>query len=71
MSGGEDGERGFNYLLTRLHKDHEKNNGNKEKDQGEDEEVRVSLGGKASFWVNKNDVVVICTPGGGGYGRLE
>jgi N-methylhydantoinase B len=30
---------------------------------------KIILGGKASFRVNKGDVVVVETPGGGGYGK--
>ncbi|RMZ82531.1 hypothetical protein DV737_g2018, partial [Chaetothyriales sp. CBS 132003] len=56
MDGGEPGATGLNLWLT--------------KDEW-GEERRVNMGSKGSVPVKTGDRVVIITPGGGGYGKLE
>ncbi|CZR56840.1 probable oxoprolinase [Phialocephala subalpina] len=57
MAGGEEGKRGVN-LWKRI--------------SPLDGSLRtISLGGKASVMMNTGDRIIIQTPGGGGYGRLE
>ncbi|RMZ91625.1 hypothetical protein DV736_g1129, partial [Chaetothyriales sp. CBS 134916] len=56
MDGGEPGATGLNLWLT--------------KDEWGEERI-VNMGGKGSVPVKTGDRVVIITPGGGGYGKLE
>ncbi|KAK8163902.1 oxoprolinase [Phyllosticta citrichinensis] len=56
MNGGRDGSVGKNFWIRR-------------NEEGEQE--TISLGGKAVLNAQKGDRVVICTPGGGGWGAPE
>ncbi|ETN44794.1 uncharacterized protein HMPREF1541_09669 [Cyphellophora europaea CBS 101466] len=54
MAGGDEGKRGVNLWIRK---------------DPEDGTVRtISLGGKATAPFNAGDRIVVCTPGGGGYG---
>ncbi|ODQ81155.1 hypothetical protein BABINDRAFT_160555 [Babjeviella inositovora NRRL Y-12698] len=54
MAGGEDGERGSNFWL---------------KKNADGSYRKIYLGGKNSVMMKPGDHVVVCTPGGGGYGK--
>ncbi|CAG8444302.1 15333_t:CDS:10 [Acaulospora colombiana] len=59
LNGGKDGSRGLNLWIR-------KNDGaNQEEESGE---RILNLGGKNTFQVGIGDRVIICTPGGGGWG---
>lgn len=63
-NGGEDGKAGVNLWI----KGRVKGEINGVED-GEEESKIVSLGGKASVWVEEGDRIVLRTPGGGGWGK--
>jgi 5-oxoprolinase (ATP-hydrolysing) len=54
MAGGEDGDRGANYLARKM---------------GDGSLRWISLGGSQEVDLNAGDRIMICTPGGGGYGK--
>ncbi|RDA93723.1 hypothetical protein CP533_0211 [Ophiocordyceps camponoti-saundersi (nom. inval.)] len=73
LEGGEDGECGLNVWVRRV----EKSNWNRSlarlrngEDDGEKEfeERRINLGAKNSAAMQAGDRIIICTPGGGGWG---
>ena len=54
MAGGDDGERGINYLGRRM----------------PDGSLRwINVGGSKEVDLKAGDRIKLCTPGGGGYGR--
>ena len=56
MAGGENGKRGENYLGRMM----------------KDGSLRwVNIGGTKEIDLNAGDRIKICTPGGGGYGRIS
>ena len=62
LAGGSPGSRGVNLLTFH----------SKENDDGTIFESKiVSLGGKNTIQVSKNDRLTILTPGGGGYGNTN
>src|SRR3954451_8331458 len=54
LQGGKDGSRGLNLWIR--------------KDKNGDGARTINLGGKNTIKVNAGDRIVICTPGGGGWG---
>lgn len=56
MHGGEDGQRGVNLWIRRL-------------ESGE--ERVVSIGGRSSVNIKTGERIIIQTPGGGGWGKIE
>ncbi|KAL6714723.1 hypothetical protein ACLMJK_008148 [Lecanora helva] len=59
LEGGEDAECGVNYWVRKVRKG-----------DGEGEEERwINLGGKNTASMGKGERIVVCTPGGGGWGR--
>lgn len=60
MAGGEDGECGLNLWMRKI----------KKKDGTEDYKT-INLGGKNTASMKAGERIVICTPGGGGYGKVE
>lgn len=68
MNGGSDGERGLNLYITPRRTT---NDSNSKEDDNEEQELIHNLGPKNAFQVSIGDRVLICTPGGGGYGKLE
>ncbi|KAL1865464.1 hypothetical protein VTK73DRAFT_5230 [Phialemonium thermophilum] len=54
MAGGEEGKRGLNLWIRR---------------DPDDGSIRtINLGGKATVTMSAGDRIIVCTPGGGGYG---
>lgn len=81
MEGGEDAECGLNLWVRKvkkaswessLRKLQNGGEGGKEDEEEEEEyeERYINLGGKNSAPMEKGDRVIICTPGGGGWGRV-
>ncbi|OQD86124.1 hypothetical protein PENANT_c008G05413 [Penicillium antarcticum] len=54
MAGGEEGKRGVNIWLRKY---------------PDGTSRSISLGGKATTQMRAGDHIIVCTPGGGGYGR--
>jgi 5-oxoprolinase (ATP-hydrolysing) len=54
LQGGKDGSRGLNLWIR--------------KDESSNGERVINLGGKNTVKVSAGDRVIICTPGGGGWG---
>lgn len=63
INGGEDGKRGENLLLI--------NDLKENKNALTNELIHINLGGKCTTNVNKDDILIIKTPGGGGYGSTK
>ena len=62
LEGGGDGGRGENWWMRRV---------GKGGDKGEEMEYRkVSLGGKNTAAMQPGERIVVCTPGGGGWGKV-
>lgn len=64
MAGGEDAECGVNYWMRKVRK------GGKGNDRDEVETRRISLGGKNTASMVAGERIVVCTPGGGGWGNV-
>lgn len=77
LAGGEDAECGLNVWVRKVEvTDQEKSN--KQLQNGEEdgeeiryEERRINLGGKNSAAMKDGERIIICTPGGGGWGPKE
>lgn len=55
MEGGDDGSRGINYLGRKM----------------KDGSIRwINVGGGKEVNVHAGDRIMLCTPGGGGYGKV-
>ncbi|KAI9732857.1 MAG: hypothetical protein M1834_003796 [Cirrosporium novae-zelandiae] len=67
LEGGEDGACGLNLWVTRTKKVRDDSGGG-----GGEEwvERRINLGGKNTADMRPGERIVICTPGGGGWGRV-
>ncbi len=52
LEGGENGKRGFNYLIKK-------------------DGTIFNIGGKNTIMIEKDEKILILTPGGGGYGSWE
>ncbi|KHN96926.1 Hydantoinase B/oxoprolinase [Metarhizium album ARSEF 1941] len=77
MNGGEDGECGLNLWVRSVEKtDWEKSlkqfrephAGNRETEEAEYEERYINMGAKNSAAMKAGDRIIVCTPGGGGWG---
>lgn len=78
LAGGEDAQCGLNLWVRNVEvtdpaKSDKQLNGDKE--DGEQsvvyEERRINLGGKNSAAMKEGERIIICTPGGGGWGPVE
>ncbi|KAL9635609.1 MAG: hypothetical protein Q9204_002571 [Flavoplaca sp. TL-2023a] len=63
LAGGEDAECGVNYWMRKVEK------GGKDADKDEVEIRKVSLGGKNTASMVAGERIIVCTPGGGGWGK--
>lgn len=82
LAGGEDAECGLNLWvrnvekaswekqLRRLKNGNGQANGNNNDEETEYEERFINLGAKNSAPMKAGDRIIICTPGGGGWGRV-
>ncbi|EFY90148.1 putative 5-oxoprolinase [Metarhizium acridum CQMa 102] len=76
MNGGEDGECGLNLWVRNVEKtDWEKSlkqfrepHSNDETEEAEYEERYINMGAKNSAAMKAGDRIIVCTPGGGGWG---
>ncbi|KAL8817474.1 MAG: hypothetical protein Q9223_003701 [Gallowayella weberi] len=64
LAGGADAECGINYWMRKVQK------GGTGADKEEWEVRRISLGGKNTASMVEGERIVVCTPGGGGWGRV-
>ncbi|UNI20635.1 5-oxoprolinase (ATP-hydrolyzing) [Purpureocillium takamizusanense] len=78
LNGGEDGACGLNLWVRNVEKSNWDrslaqfhNNDGKEEEDGdkEYEERQINLGAKNSAAMKAGDRIIVCTPGGGGWGR--
>jgi len=63
LEGGEDAACGINYWVRHVQK------GGRGEDREEWEDRWINLGGKNTASMAKGERIVVCTPGGGGWGR--
>jgi 5-oxoprolinase (ATP-hydrolysing) len=63
LAGGEDGSCGLNIWVRKVNGDGGKENGEHER--------RINLGGKNTAAMKAGERIIICTPGGGGWGKAE
>ncbi|KAK6361411.1 hypothetical protein TWF730_005142 [Orbilia blumenaviensis] len=78
MAGGEPASRGVNYWMRKIehhhnHANHNHTNSNGSMGNSEEEDEgrkykRINMGGKNTASMKPGDRIIICTPGGGGYG---
>ncbi|POR33060.1 5-oxoprolinase (ATP-hydrolysing) [Tolypocladium paradoxum] len=83
LNGGEDGACGLNLWvrnvektnwdksLARFHENGGRENGDGEDEEKEYEERHINLGAKNSAAMKAGDRIIVCTPGGGGWGARE
>jgi 5-oxoprolinase (ATP-hydrolysing) len=64
LEGGEDAACGINYWVRHVQK------GGRGEDKEEWEDRWINLGGKNTASMEKGERIVVCTPGGGGWGRF-
>ncbi len=64
LGGGERAACGINYWVRRVRK------GGKGDDREEWEDRWINLGGKNTAAMGKGERIVVCTPGGGGWGEV-
>jgi len=60
MAGGSPASCGVNYWIRKI-KDEE----------GQIKERVINLGGKNTVHMKPGERIIVCTPGGGGYGQVE
>ncbi|KAJ2903553.1 hypothetical protein MKZ38_009678 [Zalerion maritima] len=72
LEGGEDGQVGLNIWVRRTERRKEAEDGKEvgEKEETEIEERRISMGAKNTAAMNAGDRIIVCTPGGGGWGLV-
>ena len=75
LEGGEDAQCGLNIWVRKVESSNpEKSdrllNGSSEKEIVEYEERRINLGGKNTAAMKPGERIIICTPGGGGWGKV-
>ncbi|KAF3077965.1 hypothetical protein TWF102_004031 [Orbilia oligospora] len=72
MAGGEPASRGVNYWMRKIDNNNHSNGGSNGANGVEEEEGRkykkINMGGKNTASMKPGDRIIICTPGGGGYG---
>jgi 5-oxoprolinase (ATP-hydrolysing) len=77
LAGGEDAECGLNIWVRKIEKsdparaDRELRGSGKTDEPVEYEERRINLGGKNSAAMKPGERIIICTPGGGGWGNPD
>ena len=64
LEGGEDASCGVNYWMRRVRR------GGRGEDRDEQVERRINLGGKNTAAMAVGERIVVCTPGGGGWGPV-
>ncbi|KAL8999801.1 MAG: hypothetical protein Q9169_001474 [Polycauliona sp. 2 TL-2023] len=64
LAGGEDAACGVNYWMRKVEK------GGRGADKDEMELRKISLGGKNTASMVAGERIIVCTPGGGGWGRV-
>lgn len=64
LAGGEDAECGVNYWMRRVKK------GGRGADKEDLEFRKISLGGKNTASMAAGERIIVCTPGGGGWGKV-
>ena len=73
LEGGGDGGVGVNYWVRKVRNGAKLNPASDDhdmKEAQEDEDIRwISLGGKNTALMQSGERIVICTPGGGGWGK--
>ena len=79
LEGGEDAQCGLNIWVRKVETSNPERsdkmlNGNSEIEKLDDvvwEERRINLGGKNTAAMKAGERIIICTPGGGGWGKVE
>lgn len=77
LAGGEDASCGLNVWVRKVkmsnpEESNKQLNGQKsEEDTSVYEERRINLGGKNTAAMKAGERIIICTPGGGGWGKVE
>ncbi|KAL9043582.1 MAG: hypothetical protein Q9214_003237, partial [Letrouitia sp. 1 TL-2023] len=64
LAGGEDAQCGVNYWIRKVQK------GGRRPDSEEWEYRKISMGGKNTASMAPGERIIVCTPGGGGWGRI-
>ncbi|KAL8664685.1 MAG: hypothetical protein Q9202_002820 [Teloschistes flavicans] len=64
LEGGEDAECGVNYWMRKVQK------GGRGSDKEEWEYRKISMGGKNTASMVAGERIIVCTPGGGGWGKM-
>lgn len=64
LAGGEDAECGVNYWIRKVKK------GGRGENRDEVEMRRISMGGKNTASMVAGERIIVCTPGGGGWGKV-
>ncbi|KAL8671038.1 MAG: hypothetical protein Q9168_004451 [Polycauliona sp. 1 TL-2023] len=64
LAGGEDAACGVNYWMRKVEK------GGRGADRDELEVRKISLGGKNTASMVAGERIIVCTPGGGGWGKI-
>lgn len=77
LAGGEDASCGLNVWVRKVkmsgpEESNKQLNGQKsEEDTSAYEERRINLGGKNTAAMKAGERIIVCTPGGGGWGKVE
>lgn len=64
LAGGEDAECGVNYWVRKVKK------GGRGEEKDEVEDRMISMGGKNTASMIPGERIIVCTPGGGGWGKV-
>ncbi|KAL8936435.1 MAG: hypothetical protein Q9211_004194 [Gyalolechia sp. 1 TL-2023] len=64
LAGGQDAECGVNYWVRKVKK------GGRGEDKDELEDRMISMGGKNTASMIAGERIIVCTPGGGGWGKV-
>lgn len=77
LAGGEDASCGLNIWVRKVEtsnperSDRQLNGSSSESGEPVFEERRINLGGKNTASMQAGERIIVCTPGGGGWGKLE
>ncbi len=77
LAGGEEASCGLNVWVRKVkvsnseESDKQLNGQKSEEDTSAYEERRINLGGKNTAAMKAGERIIVCTPGGGGWGKVE
>lgn len=77
IEGGEDAQCGMNIWVRKVETTNHERSDRQLSESSEKEGVptyeerRINLGGKNTAWMTAGERIIVCTPGGGGWGKVS